>query len=124
MEEIYWMQRIGALSDIFNVTWVIATIVFVVSVFVYFVSAVEDDENVTKRTIKAVKISFVTLVIGALCGAFTPSTKEMYAIYGLGGTIDYIKSNDKAKQLPDKCVDALTRYVDSIEKENKDNNNN
>ena len=47
-------------------------------------------------------------------------------IYGLGGTIDYIKSNDKAKELPDKVVDALTRYVDHIEKEegeeNKDNN--
>ena len=64
----------------------------------------------------------VMLIVGAIGSIITPSTKEMYAIYGLGGTIDYIKSNDKAKQLPDKCVDALTRYVDSIEKENKDNN--
>lgn len=62
------------------------------------------------------------LIVGAIGGILTPTEKEMCAIYGIGGTIDYIKSNDKAKQLPDKCIDALTRYVDSIENENKDNN--
>ena len=41
-------------------------------------------------------------------------------IYGLGGTIDYIKSNDKAKKLPDKVVNALTRYIDYVEKEKND----
>ena len=39
------------------------------------------------------------------------------AIYGLGGTIDYIKSNDRAKKLPDKVVNALTCYLDYVEKE-------
>ena len=125
MNEIYWLQRVGALSNLFCVILVVSIIVFCVSIFVYFISAEDGDlDNVAKRVIKFVKISFVTLVIGALGGTFTPTTKEMYAIYGIGGAIDYIKSNDKAKQLPDKCVDALTRYVDSIEKENKDNNNN
>ncbi len=125
MNEIYWLQRVGALSNLFCVILVVSIIVFCVSIFVYFISAEDGDlDNVAKRAIKFVKISFVTLVIGALGGTFTPTTKEMYAIYGIGGAIDYIKSNDKAKQLPDKCVDALTRYVDSIEKENKDNNNN
>ena len=30
-------------------------------------------------------------------------------IYGVGCTIDYIKSNDKAKQLSDKCIKALDK---------------
>ena len=119
MVEIYWLQRIGALSELLGVIWITSIFVFVLSVFVYLIS--NDDDDIEKGAIKIVKISLVTLVIGALGDVFTPSTKEMYAIYGLGGTIDYIKSNDKAKQLPDKCVDALTRYVDSIEKENKEN---
>ena len=37
----------------------------------------------------------------------------MLAIYGIGGTIDYIQGSDKAKELPDKVVDALTEYLDN-----------
>lgn len=119
MAEIYWIQRIGALSDLFTIIWFVSLIIFGASIFIYLLSLEdgEEDEKSTK-TIKLMKISFVTLVISTLCGVFTPTTKEMYAIYGIGGTIDYIKSNDKAKQLTDKCVDALTKYLDSIEKEN------
>jgi hypothetical protein len=44
----------------------------------------------------------------------------MLLIYGVGGTVDYIKSNDTAKQLPDKVVNALDKYLDSFnEKEDK-----
>ena len=63
-------------------------------------------------------IFFSISLLGVL---FTPTTKEMYLIYGLGGTIDYIKSNDKAKQLPDKCIDALDKYIESLNKETTNN---
>ena len=36
-----------------------------------------------------------------------PMKNDALLIYGVGCTIDYIKSNDKAKQLPDKCIKAL-----------------
>lgn len=122
MVEIYWLQRIGALSDFFCFTWGIATVVFVIAIVISCIATIEDENGAVEKAKKYAKVSFIVIVIGALGDILTPSTKEMYAIYGIGGTIDYIKSNDKAKQLPDKCVDALTRYVDSIEKENKDNN--
>lgn len=128
MAEIYWLQRIGALSDLFSFTWIIATIVFVVAIVISFIATIEEEDGDGDGSVEKAKtytkISFIAIVIGAFGDILTPSTKEMYAIYGIGGTIEYIKSNDKAKQLPDKCIDALTRYVDSIEKENKDNNNN
>ena len=41
------------------------------------------------------------------------------AIEWIGGTIDYIKSNDTAKQLPDKCIKALDKWADNINEENK-----
>ena len=123
MVEIYWLQRIGALSDIFDVMLGIAAIVFIVAAFVSCIEPSDENEDVIIKTKKFAKVSFIAVVVGILGNIFIPSTKEMYAIYGIGGTIDYIKSNDKAKQLPDKCIDALNRYVDSIEKENKDNNN-
>ena len=123
MAEIYWMQRIGALSDLFNVMWIFAIVVvgFLLILAPMTIDVIKEN-NITDQAKKAAKTLAVMFIVGAIGSIITPSTKEMYAIYGIGGTIDYIKSNDNAKQLPDKCVDALTRYVDSIEKENKDNN--
>ena len=73
--------------------------------------------------VKKFAMVFAFFTAGAI---FIPTQTDIMAIYGLGGTIDYIKSNDKTKELPDKVVNALTRYIDHIEKEkgeeNKDNN--
>ena len=44
-------------------------------------------------------------------------TNESLMIYCVGGTIDYVKSNKTAKQLPDKCVKALDKYLDNLTKE-------
>ena len=51
---------------------------------------------------------------------FTPSTKDLYAIYGIGGVIDYVQSNETAKQLPDKAIEALDKWIDETNKENND----
>lgn len=50
---------------------------------------------------------------------FIPTTNEALLIYGVGGTIDYIKSNDTAKQLPDKCIKALDKWVENLNEEKK-----
>lgn len=67
---------------------------------------------------------FVAIVAGFI-NLFIPTTNQALLIYGVGGTIDYIKSNDTAKQLPDKCVKALDKYLDNLTKEEnqKENNN-
>ena len=51
--------------------------------------------------------------------AFVPSTKEALMIYGIGSTIEYLKSNEKAMQLPDKCINALDAWVEELNKEEK-----
>ena len=122
MSEIYWIQRIGALSDLFNVMWGISMVIEIVALLCFPV-IVDYFDDYKDKIIKVCKILIATFIVGVIGGIFIPTTNELYAIYGIGGTIDYIKSNDKAKQLPDKVVDALTRYVDNIEKEDKDNNN-
>ena len=48
---------------------------------------------------------------------FIPSTEQLYMIYGVGGTIDYLKENPTAKELPDKCIKALDTWVDNLNKE-------
>lgn len=54
---------------------------------------------------------------------FIPTTNEALLIYGVGGTIDYIKSNNTAKQLPDKCVKALDKWVENLNEDNKQKEN-
>ena len=74
--------------------------------------------NYSKRFI------FVTIIVG-LINFFIPTTNEALMVYGIGGTIDYIKSNETSKQLPDKCVKALDKYLDNLTKEEnqKENDN-
>lgn len=125
MVEIYWLQRLGNIGFCFNVGfWACVVFAIILAVTCFFAwTADAFEEGGKERMIcfaKRFAMVFVFFTIGAIA---IPTQHDIMAIYGLGGTIDYIKSNDKAKQLPDKCVDALTRYIDSIEKENKDSNN-
>ena len=52
---------------------------------------------------------------------FIPTTKEALLIYGVGGTIDYVKSNPVAKKIPDKCIIALDKWVDSLSNDSTKN---
>ena len=54
------------------------------------------------------------------CGCtLTPTTDEIYFIYGAGTIVDYCKENSKVKEIPDKAIDALNRYIDSIAEDKK-----
>lgn len=77
------------------------------------------DRNSTKFQIKAIKRTIPILIISVLGIVFTPTTKEALMIWGVGGTIDYVKSNETAKQLPNKCIEALDKWVDSLNEEEK-----
>ena len=118
MSEIYWITRIGALYNLF----LICSILFGVSAIVagiHYCTVVMDsfgDEEFIKKSKKLLIKSITGFFITMFCLAFTPTKNECLAIFGLGGTIDYIKSNDKAKKLPDKVVDALDKFLEERSK--------
>ena len=58
----------------------------------------------------------IFLFFGTICIA-VPSKTEVYAIFGAGATLDYLQNNDKAKQLPDKAIEALYKYLDQATEE-------
>ena len=80
------------------------------------------DEDQRARLKKNAKKLLYSLIVSFLVLVITPTEKEAYLIYGLGGTIDYIQSNDKAKQIPDKCIEALNTWLDKIQTEEEKNN--
>ena len=75
---------------------------------------IDDFTAVCKKITSCLCIVFAIGVIGDI---ILPSRNDSMLIYGLGSMIDYVQSNDKAKQLPDKAIDALNRYMDEAYKE-------
>lgn len=70
----------------------------------------------------AIKRANNKLIIGCILIMFSfaiPSEKKLYTIYGIGSTIDYIKSNDKAKEIPNKAIDCIYKYLDNYSKNSK-----
>ena len=123
MNEIYWLTRIGVMGKTCEIISIVGIVILAIGVIVLpmLFDLLEDNKDAKEATKKAIRTFIVIWIFGVIGNFFIPTQKEMMVIYGLGSTIDYIKSNDKAKQLPDKAVDALTKYLEDIDKkEEKD----
>ena len=98
---------------------VVRLIASIVMAILFILSLYDEDEESLSSSKKGLKFSLPILIFGALMVIFVPTTKEALLIYGVGGTIDYIKSNKTAKQLPDKCIKALDKWVDKYSSDEK-----
>lgn len=107
MNEIYWITRLGNISSIAEVILVISIIIMTVLLIIFYIECF-NDENLLKW-IKRVGICAAVSIVAVV---FIPSKKDMLLIYGIGGAIDYIKSNDAAGKIPDKCMIALDKLID------------
>lgn len=119
MSELYWLTRCDSLNTLGTVLFVLGLIASIVMGGVLIASSIDYDEDGIYASKKGLKFSLPILIFGALMVTFIPTTKEALLIYGVGGTIDYIKSNKTAKQLPDKCIKALDKWVDKYSSEEK-----
>ena len=109
MNEIYWISRLDNLLNCLAAVLVLA-VAALVALFLY--RLVEDK---TWDDIKRwVKMSAFAGCVSILALVFVPSTDEALLIWGVGGTIDYIQDSDKLRELPDKCVEALDLWIESI----------
>ena len=129
MWDLYWIQRIGAINiaciPVFIVS-LIATISLSASYYYHITNYIEyrccrsygntavEAKGYAKICSKLLKITIPVTVISLIGLVFVPTTKEAYMVWGVGGTIDYLKSNETAKKLPDKAVKALDKWADSF----------
>lgn len=126
MSELYWLNVFGNLNGFCRFFMVLSIIAFVVCVIFYFVSQDEDLYSLTSKSIaKFIRFTLLPiLIISTIGNTFIPDTKTLYVIYGVGGTLDYLKENKTAKQIPDKAILALDKYLneqigDNYNKEDK-----
>ena len=133
MNEIYWITRLDAICNFLTAVTVVS---FLTSAFiVVFVVCNRIEANSYKKGSEYYncymqkfkmllshfkRFIFVT-IIACLINFFIPTTNEALMVYGIGGTIDYIKSNKTAKQLPDKYIKALDKWVDNLNEEKQEN---
>lgn len=112
MWELYLLTRLGT---IFPILIIIAVLAGTISFFTGINILCEDD---VERNTKTFKRSAVALAISLVGIIFIPTKQDMMLIYGVGATLDYLQDNEKVQQLPDKCVDALEAWVESLSKDN------
>ena len=117
MSEIYWITVLGNLSNLF-ITMCVCFGLVTAGIVVGVALGIDEDDK--KPFYKWIKRCGVAFVVTSIMAVFTPSTKDLYAIYGIGGVIDYVQSNETAKQLPDKAIEALDKWIDETNKENND----
>lgn len=128
MSEIYWLTRVDTLNTIFG--WMIAIPVIVgILMFISFLISMdglrsnEIDENwlaFKKYCKKFRNVLLPVFIVGILGIGFCPTKNDMLLMYGVGGSIDYLRSNPTAQKLPDKCIEALDAWVDELFPEKKD----
>ena len=118
MNELYWIGRVGALYDIATL-FVILFGLALICCFIWLTTRIDGEEEIELPK-KYTKCIFLMFVVCSLILALCPSKKEMYLIYGVGNVIDYVQSNDVAKQLPDKAIIAIDKWLEMNKPEEED----
>ena len=131
MEEIYWITRLDAICDFLTTIAVVSFLISVVMCAFAMYNRFEADDYAEagkyydchmqrfKIFLNYFKRSIIVALVLTVINIFIPTKNDALLIYGVGGTIDYIKSNDTAKQLPDKHIKALDKWVDNLNEEEK-----
>lgn len=129
MNEIYWIIQLDAicnfLTTVAGVSFSISafTAVFVMCNRIEATDYKKGSENWNyymqrfKMSLSYFKRFIFVAIFACFINLFIPTTDQALLIYSVGGTIDYIKSNDTVKQLPDKHVKALDKYLDNLTKD-------
>lgn len=129
MNELYWITRLDAICCILICISILSSFVLLASCYLALCSRGDAETYKEysgcwnkymrgyKKWMRNAKRCAVVFCVSIFINIFIPTTNEALLIYGLGGTIDYIKSNGTAKQLPDKCVKALDKYLDNLTKD-------
>ena len=113
MIEIYWIEMLDGINLLLILTGVIILIVAAIMIATSFGGKdydkkYEDDLSLRKS---GIKLLFLSLVIFIIC-ALIPNTRQAYRIYGISATINHLKDNEEAKQLPDKEIEVVNKWVD------------
>ena len=119
MSDLYWINVFGNISSTIIVLLILSAIGSIVTCIWFLDSKYSDYSNDgAKKCSKKLFRAFIIVFPILLCiNVFLPSKEDLYTIYGVGTTIDYLKDSKEAKKLPDNAVKALNVYLTNMAKE-------
>lgn len=118
MSILYWINVLGNINFLCALIFMLSLMFSIAYVLANLICDADEIPKIFKhkRFIKIKNWTYTLLIISTLLITFIPSKSQLYIIYGVGGTIDYLKDNPTAKELPDKCIKALDTWVDNLNK--------
>lgn len=111
MSELYWVTRVGVLHNCIIAIIIVLAVVLLVALIVCANRGEESEED-ELAVIRFFRTTIVAIVLLLVINIFIPSKQDMYIIYGIGGTIDYIKQDSVGKQLPHKVIEACDKFIE------------
>ena len=125
---VYLLLILDKVSMLAHTCLIFSTIAFIVALIFHIVASCEDGNRSTdfstnqRNTINKVKnIALRILIPAAIVLTFIPNSKQAAIIFTAGGTIEYVQGNDKIKELPDKAIECLDKFVSEYLDESNDN---
>ena len=112
MKELYFISVLGGLK--IGSLIIIGLACLIIFIIVLNISVGDINEEMAKYK----KPAIYMLAIGLFMNIIIPSKSDLFMIYGIGGTIDYIKSNDKSIQIPDKVINVIDKWISEYEHKN------
>lgn len=115
MNEIYWLTRLTAINNVFLTLLVVGIIFSCIFTIIYLVNRFDtENQELVKFTTKILKWLYPFTIFISLVFVAIPTTKDAFIIYGIGGTIDYIRQDSVATQIPHKVIVAIDKYLDTV----------
>lgn len=112
MSTIYWITRVDA---VMCVIFLMALAIITVLVYSKIEETVEEDKEIMRPKTKK-KLCFA-LCFCVLLLVFIPSKKEIYEMYAISGTLEYVRNNKDAQKIPDKLVKFINAWLDENTKD-------
>ena len=128
MSDLYWITVLGNIRTLSLAFLLIGSFASVGLSVKYLIESNDADYGLKRNTTISIirryrNVAYAITSVSILFTLFVPNKKELYMIYGVGGTIDYLKENPTAKKLPDKCIEIIDKWVDEMLEDTKKEEN-
>lgn len=114
----YWLFYLIEQADNFivflSIILFIISILFIVFIIVASVARDEKEKELAKKYLKKITPILAVLILSVI---LIPSTKSCYRIIGLGTVMEYSKTNEKVKELPENFIKAVNNYLEKSQNE-------
>lgn len=114
---LYLIEQVDNFIALLSIILLIVFILFIVFLIVASVTRDKEEKELAEKYLKKITPILTILILSV---TLLPSTKSCYRIIGLGTVIEYSKTNEKVKELPENFIKAINDYLEKDVSKNRD----